>query len=404
MSQKIIKGRKLTNEEINYLYTIDPSLIDSNLLEDLFAYKAKSEPKFDPTDYFTLPKGKLKNSTDIQTTVGRYIFNKFILDTNFGNHVSYFNDPMNQKNVEKLEGIASQLLLEDKITPQDFSILIDKLVWIGFTISKFINASLTSNIIIPPKSVEDRKEELKNKYSKELANKDIPTVIKMEQELISLAQSEIKDMPDNQLYECGARGSVGNNLKNTSIMRGVVKSVANPDDVLISTSSLEEGIPPEELYAYADILTQASYSRAIGTRSGGYENKKLSASFQNVMIDEKDSDCGTKLYLEIYLDDKNYNLFKYRYILEGNRLVVLNDSTKSRFLNKTVKMRSPLYCKSDKLCNKCAGDLYYMLGINDVGLISNTIGSTILNKSLKAFHDMSIKLNTLDIENYISTN
>ena len=60
-----------------------------------------------------------------------------------------------------------------------------------------------------------------------------------------------------------------------------------------------------------------------------------------------------------------------------------------------------MYCIGDRICNKCAGDLYYRLNINNVGLIFNSVGTTILNLSLKKFHDMSVKVSEIDPNNYI---
>lgn len=400
--QKVIQGRKLNQSEVNYILSLTINDINTDLLETLFANKEKTPAKFNPSDYFTLEKGKFKNTENIITTVGRYIFNIIVLDDIVGNYLSYMNVPMTQKELDKLESLMSKLLLEDKITAEQFADHIDKIVWLGFSISKYLNASLTTDMIIAPKAVTTRKEELKTKYAKELENGDISTVSNMENELLEIAKSEVKDLPDNDLYECGARGSFSNNYKNTSVMRGVIRSLADPNDILVSTASLEEGIPPEELYAYADILTQASASRAISTRQGGYENKKLSASLQSVMIDEKGTDCGTKLTMEVILTDKNFNLFKYRYMDINGKYILLTPDNKKDYLNKLVKFRSPLYCKSDKLCNKCAGELFYMLGINNIGLVSNNVASKIMNMALKAFHDMSIKLKEVDPENYIS--
>lgn len=50
---------------------------------------------------------------------------------------------------------------------------------------------------------------------------------------------------------------------------GGMKNLADPTKVKVSTSSLVDGIPAEEMGYYADLITQASYSRAVGTREGG---------------------------------------------------------------------------------------------------------------------------------------
>lgn len=138
------------------------------------------------------------------------------------------------------------------------------------------------------------------------------------------------------------------------------------------------------------------------TREGGYESKKLSAAFQNVSLGNKDSDCGTSKTIKQEITSKNASLFMYRYIREKNKgLIQLTSENIESYYGKIVDMRSPLYCTNKQYCNKCAGDLYYKLGINNVGIISNRVGTSLLNASLKAFHDMSLKVVELDIDKYI---
>ena len=48
---------------------------------------------------------------------------------------------------------------------------------------------------------------------------------------------------------------------------GAIRHLSD-DKITISTKSLVDGIPQEEFAAYADLITQASYNRAIGTREG----------------------------------------------------------------------------------------------------------------------------------------
>jgi hypothetical protein len=60
-----------------------------------------------------------------------------------------------------------------------------------------------------------------------------------------------------------------------------------------------------------------------------------------------------------------------------------------------------MYCISDKICNKCAGELFYKLGIENIGLTTTKVSSTLMNKSLKKFHDVSLKLHEVDLNDII---
>lgn len=126
------------------------------------------------------------------------------------------------------------------------------------------------------------------------------------------------------------------------------------------------------------------------------------AAFQSVTLGPKGSDCKCKQNLSIKLTNNNYKLFTYRYIVENNELKRLDNNNIKEYIGRTVQLRSPLFCQSEKLCNKCAGDLYYNLEIENIGLTVTKVGSTILNLSLKNFHDTTLHLKRINFKDYIS--
>jgi hypothetical protein len=399
---KVAKPLQISEENKNFLLSLGEEDVTLSLLEKMFANKHDTPAMFKPDDYFTLPKGRLYNETSLTTTTGRYIFNLLILSPKIITLVGYQNQPMDDGAVGDLENKLSEYLIEDKITVPEFVDYLDKLQWLGFITAKFLNASLTYNFLALPPETEALKKQLLEKYKKEIEAGDLITVNKIEKLLIEDAKQRVKDIPDYQIYASGGRGSFGNNYKNTSIMRGAIKNLANPDKVHVSKDSLVEGIPANEIEYYADLITQASYQRAVGTREGGYESKKLSAAFQNIVLDNEETDCGTGKTIKQPLNKGNANMFMYRYVREKNGgLTLLTSDNINQYLNKVVDMRSPLYCTGKQYCSKCAGELYYRLGIKNVGIVTNRIGTSLLNASLKAFHDMSLKVVNLDIDKYI---
>ena len=60
------------NQEILSLLSISHDDINSETIKKLLASTSESEAKFEPTDKFILPKNKLYNKEEIETTVGRY--------------------------------------------------------------------------------------------------------------------------------------------------------------------------------------------------------------------------------------------------------------------------------------------------------------------------------------------
>ena len=55
-----------------------------------------------------------------------------------------------------------------------------------------------------------------------------------------------------------------------------------------------------------------------------------------------------------------------------------------------------MYCLGEKLCNKCAGERYYKLGITNMGLGTNKLGGNLGNASLKKRHDLRISMDHID--------
>ena len=53
-------------------------------------------------------------------------------------------------------------------------------------------------------------------------------------------------------------------------------------------------------------------------------------------------------------------------------------------------------CKTG-ICNKCAGELFYMLGITNIGTAIPQVFSTLKLKQMKLFHDSQVKLHDMDV-------
>lgn len=90
----------------------------------------------------------------------------------------------------------------------------------------------------------------------------------------------------------------------------------------------------------------------------------------------------------------------YSYIVEGSKLIELTSENRNKYLNKEVKFRFSALCeaKDGYFCNKCVGNLFYRLGISNVGNVTPQIPSKIKNLLMKKFHDSVINFSEMDIE------
>ena len=146
-------------------------------------------------------------------------------------------------------------------------------------------------------------------------------------------------------------------------------------------------------------MVTGEYPKSVGTQVSGYKAKQLQAALQAEVLDVEGSDCGTKGYIEVELTQKNANDFKNRYIIVGSKLVELTPENMAKYIGQTVKMRSVMMCIGDKLCHHCTGNLFYKLGIVNIGLTSSKVATSLTKLGMKKFHDNTIKTQSINLDN-----
>lgn len=398
--------RRISEEEKRYLLSLKPEDITYELGMELFADHVKKvngqvieeKSKFEPTDYFQLKSGEYFNRTDIETTVGSFIFNKFIIEPLFAEHIDYVNWEITDGGLGKLEGELSQLLLEDKIDTTQFGDYLNRIQWLGMQFHEPLAASFTMRGLKPLESVVKRRDELIEQHKEALEKGDIMVMSSIEKELVEMAKKEVGDDPSMDLYYSGARGSIPNNYKQLSIVKGPVfnKTIGKYQFI---KKSFFEGIDKEDLSAAATNVVNGQYPKSCGTAISGYKAKQVSSLGQAVILRKDVQDCGTKGYVEIVIPPSMKSKFLYRYVIDGGKLVMLDDSNISNYVGKKVKLRSIMYCGCDSgVCMTCAGRLFEKLQIDAIGLTTSTLTGALLNLKMKAFHDSSVKVNAIDLD------
>ena len=214
------------------------------------------------------------------------------------------------------------------------------------------------------------------------------------------AKKILKDDPGWEFYNSGTKASFKGTSKDMMIVKGPVwNNVTKRFDVI--KSCLASGINKDEIDNFASQVIAGSYPKAVDNSYSGYFTKKFFACYQNVVLDDPGSDCGSKSYRTMTLTADNYKYVKYRYINDNGKLVCLTPEAAPKYFGKTVQMRSPMFCCGEKLCNKCIGDLAYRLKLTNVGLTVSDIGSEMLNAGMKGFHDSSIDLFHIKVDDLL---
>jgi hypothetical protein len=135
----MIDMSRISAEDKQYLLSLKPEDITYELGMQLFADHVKKvdgkvvevKSRFETYDTFVLRAGEYTNKEDIVTTVGSFIFNKFIIEPRFAEFLGYVNDEINSDGLKSLENKLSKLLLEDKINTAAFADYIDRIQWLG---------------------------------------------------------------------------------------------------------------------------------------------------------------------------------------------------------------------------------------------------------------------------------
>lgn len=396
-------SKKITDKELyNELINLEESDITASYIYGLFGeYDGKS--RCNPYDLIDIPAGSYgpegnKNKNKFTTTVGIWIFNKWFIENDLFDLFKYVNKTINSDQLDSMNQELSYALMEDRIHVSALKRYLMK-TQLAMQFVTVLAPNYSEELLTVSTKIDKLKDELIKKYKKELDAGDTVIAEQIEKELIAYAKDLLKDDPAMDSFVSGARSNINNNFKNMFIWKGATRD-PNPDakqEYRIATSNYMEGIKREEFSLYCNSGIDGAYSRGKKTEHGGYLENLATMAYQDLILDEPGTDCGTDRHIEVMLTPKNVKQYMYNNIIGTNgKLTELNSQNKDRFLNKRVKMRMAYLCPHEKPCNACAGNFYYKLGIKNVGLTLMQVFSIYKNKSMKAFHDSTVQLTEID--------
>lgn len=397
-------GRQLTPAEIKEITALRKEDLTSDKLKELFAVRlGQDKARFAPEDSFTMMSNTWYNKTPIKTTVGRFVANQIIYPKSYLEKYGYNNEVLTTDEIDNVEKKLNTMLLEDEMTVLEFHDYLNSCEWLGMNMAFYMLPSMNYEMNRPIPEVIALRDQLFDEYKKEIEAGDPNVVDTIEKKLVSKAK-EILLANGNPGYDFFASGEFNfkNNYKKSSICGGAFLHPYTKK-ITVSKSNYMDGITSHDYPVFSNLTVAGGYARGVSTQNGGYETKKLNSSMQAVSLDEADSDCGTKETVRIMLPNEKTCkiLFKYRWIVDNGKLVMLTDENISKYAGKEVHLRSPLYCKGEHVCSKCAGDLFYRVNMRNAGLLTSTFSGTLMNKSMKTIHDSSIKFSKIDFEKYI---
>lgn len=401
-------AKMITKEQKNELLSIKQEDLSVSALTKLFGKTTTKEngkfiikePKFDLRAPMHLDAGEYINKEAVDTTVGKFVFNKLMVEGMLESIIpnGYYNVVIDKKGFGKLLDIISEGLMMGKIQVEPTLIKwLKQYEFYGLKACTIFSPSYSEGLLRKNPKVQKEKERL-------LKDKEIKSTSDMtdiEDALVKSSKEILQKDSGMTLFDSGARGSFDNDYKNMNLMLGPVAIPGSDGEFDMVTSNYIDGLQKEDLVACGNSVVNSAYPKAVGTQDAGYKTKQYYAAYQSIQCDEDGTDCGAKLGLDILLTKDNASDYYYQNIITPKGYVVLTNENVNQFLNKKVTFRSPMYCKNDKICSVCAGRRFYIMGIRNIGLTTGRVTNTLLNKSMKNFHNAKVKYDEVDINNLL---
>ena len=387
-----------------YFLSLKPEELGIKMQTHLFGRTADPKTKkVNPPRYIVTDRVKLKakeyiNINEVDTTLGRLVFNKICIEPYIKDIIPnhYWNETLTKDGIEKLFGIVAEALKYSKLTTEVAWKWEKAIEFYSLKGAIIYNSSYNSDILIPRKDlIKERDEFIKN-------NPNATTAEYADFEKY-ISQKAAVNLDENEaigLYKSGAKGVISEQYKNISLLIGPIYNPATGQMDPVNTNFIE-GFNKEDIPKAGNMLISAAYPKSCATADSGYITKQYYAAFQSVCVDEDGTDCGTKAYLNVPITEKNFSRYEFQYVMENGKPVELTQANKSKYIGKTVKLRSPMCCLGENVCSICAGRFPYITGIKNIGVTFADIPNASLNSGMKKFHKSAIKMDDVDIDSLI---
>jgi DNA-directed RNA polymerase subunit beta' len=269
--------------------------------------------------------------------------------------------------------------IKDKYNEEIVRETLDRVKKVGFSYSTLFGCTLAlSNCVF--EGFEEFRDKLYKKSSirEQLNAVSDKNVIKHLREKFEYAY----------FIESGARGN-WDQVKQLILTRGFISNFEGEILPLPIKHSLIDGLNQEEFFYSTYGCRKGLLDVALNTGTSGYLSRKMIFTCANLQIDDGLEDCGTTDFLEVKVkDEKKARMIVKRWARnkDGSLSLITRDNYKQT-VGRTIKIRSPILCKSPKICQKCYGELYKSLNSRFIGIIAaQTLGESSTQLVLRTFH------------------
>lgn len=350
-----------------------------------------TRPAFHFRESIPLKAGDVANlSKDLISDYGKLLANTVALIYPFGDKIAYVEGEFNIGAVER--EIAHRLTTDEKyqdknsarpenpIYVHEYLTFVDAILSMeGY--SQLCVPSATEKTMTRDPRIPELRKKLLEKHRGRL--NDPAVIAEIDAELIAMDKAWIK----GDLSEGFYRKSKSYNIvrKKSHLMHGY-EAGFDLEPATIE-NSLSEGWDMEKLPAMVNSLREGSYGRGKMTALGGFATKTVNRMFQNAGL--SDTDCGTKLgwLRTVSRDDDGFY-----YLNAQGKTVLLEGKALDAALGKTLKMRSPQFCKTrgSSFCRYCVGEPNAE-NKNALGAHAAALTSQLMDFAMQSAHGRSLE-------------
>ena len=352
-----------------YILTKDSNQPDSNIVfndtkpELLITKEHLSKIDIYQKIKYSGSKGK------ITITRGQYILNMIL-----GKYAKLINYQVKGK---ELNSIINSILLDTNNNTLISNIL-DNLTKVSAYIVNLYPITISPDELNIPENITIKVKEIFKNNDYKSAEKLIAS------EIMPKIKKTLKQQNSGfyHMIESNARGS-WSDVEQLLVAKGYV---ADAEGKVVNdpiTSSIVEGLTPQEILKLGAPTSKGSADRSLNTAETGYLSRQLAYALNTLKITAKD--CKTKHTFKIKILDKTHaRSFIDRYV---NGSLITKDNYES-IVGKSVNVRSPITCETkDGICSKCYGEFWKRINSKNIGINASTsLGERGTQLIMRTFH------------------
>jgi DNA-directed RNA polymerase subunit beta' len=284
------------------------------------------------------------------------------------------------------EGVRKRKLMEilndikSKYSEDIVQEVLDKIKFIGFKYSTLFGATMSLD------SFDGDLTKIKDEIYSDQSMRHQIEMISNEKTTKALQDS----FKYSYMIESGARGS-WDQVRQIILTRGFISNFKGQILPTPIKHSLLEGLTHEEFFNSTYGCRKGLLDVALNTGASGYLSRKLVFACANLQIGDHE-DCGTTDLLEVHVKSgRKANMLINRFYDDNGNLNKITNENHLSFVDKVINIRSPIFCKSPKVCRTCYGDLYKVLNSRFVGVIAaQSLGECNTQLVLRTFHTSGV--------------